>query len=173
MFLYRLNRAAKKADIAFERPTTEREAHIRRFIKVLSDTRLKTTLQAQRFDRLSELEETLKQIEALRQDERHEDRDYQQKNRPMQNLQFVRFNPQPRRAEGRAFMGESSGIDVDAERHAHFTDATPLRYDEKLEVEQSHQALRAETSEPQPSPTTTLSGAELKFSAAVTEDDIF
>ncbi|KAE8985519.1 hypothetical protein PR001_g22862, partial [Phytophthora rubi] len=40
MFLYRLNRAAKKADIAFERPTTEREAHIRRFIKALSDTRL-------------------------------------------------------------------------------------------------------------------------------------
>ncbi|KAE8991068.1 hypothetical protein PR003_g22424 [Phytophthora rubi] len=154
MFLYRLNRAVKKADIAFERPTTEREAHIRRFIKALSDTRLKTTLQGQRFDTLSELEETLKRIEALRQDERHEDRDYQQKKRPAQNLRFGRFNPQPRRTEGRAFLAESGDVDVDAERHAHFTDETPSRYDEDLEVEQSHQAreLRAETYKPQPSP---------------------
>ncbi|KAE9017963.1 hypothetical protein PR001_g14263 [Phytophthora rubi] len=162
MFLYRLNRAAKKADIAFERPTTEREAHIRRFIKAFSDTRLKTTLQGQRFDALSELDETLKRIEALRQDERHEDGDYQQKKRPAQHLQFGRFKPQPRRAEGRAFLAENGG-----------TDETPSRYDEDLEVEQSHQALRAETSEPQPNPTTTSSGTELKFSAAVTEEDIF
>ncbi|KAE8973932.1 hypothetical protein PR001_g26163 [Phytophthora rubi] len=147
MFLYRLNRAARKADIASERPTTEREAHIRRFIKALSDTRLRTTLQGQRFDTLSELEETLKRIEALRQDERHEDRDYQQKKRPAQNLQFGRFKPQPRRAEGRAFLAEGGSADSDAERHAHFSDETPSRYEEEFEVEQSHHALRAETSE--------------------------
>ncbi|KAE9298069.1 hypothetical protein PR003_g23337 [Phytophthora rubi] len=166
MFLCRLNRTAKKADIAFER-------HIRRFIKALSDTRLKTTLQGQRFDALSELEETLKRIEALRQDERHEDRDYQQKKRPAQNLQFGRFKPQPRRTEGRAFLAEGGSADSDAERHAHFTDETPSRCEEEFEVEQSHHALRAETSEPQPNPTTTSSGTEHKLSAAVTEEDIF
>ncbi|KAE9350499.1 hypothetical protein PR003_g5344 [Phytophthora rubi] len=56
MFLYRLNRAAKKANIPFEALATVREAHIRRFINALGDTRLRTTLRGQRFDTLSELE---------------------------------------------------------------------------------------------------------------------
>ncbi|KAE9034198.1 hypothetical protein PR001_g9835 [Phytophthora rubi] len=170
MFLYRLNRAAKKADIAFERPTAEREAHVRRFIGALSDSRLKTTLQGQRFDTLSELEETLKRIEALRQDERHEDRDYQQKKRPPQNLQFGRFKPKPRRAEGRAFIADGAGMDAEGGRQAHFSDEQFPGHEADSEVEQSHQAMRAEAVESQPSSAVTNPlGAESNYSAAVTE----
>ncbi|KAE8967375.1 hypothetical protein PR001_g28123 [Phytophthora rubi] len=174
MFLYRLNRAAKTTDIAFERPTTEGEAHVRRFIKALSDSRLKTTLQGQRFDTLSELEETLKRIEALRQDERHEDRDYQPKKRPTQNLQFGRFKPQPRRGEGRAFMADSTGMDAEAGRQVHFSEEDFPRHEAASEAEQAHQAMRAEAAEPQPSSTAMNSlSTESSYSAAVTDEDIF
>ncbi|GMF36176.1 unnamed protein product [Phytophthora fragariaefolia] len=89
-------------------------------------------------------------------------------------VEFGRFKPQPRRAEGRAFMAESAGTDINVERHVHFTEEAPSRYEEDAETEQSHQALRAETSESQSNPTVTISpGTELDYSTAVTEEDIF
>jgi hypothetical protein len=110
MFLYRLNQAAKKAGIKYEKPTTDRETHIRRFIKSLSDPKLRTTLQGQRFDTMNELERTLKRFEALHQDESREARNHQQKQRPAQNLQFGRFKPPQRRAEGRAYMAGNAEV---------------------------------------------------------------
>ncbi|EGZ10912.1 hypothetical protein PHYSODRAFT_249337 [Phytophthora sojae] len=44
MFFYRLNHAAKQAGVPYLRPTVDREAHIRRFIKASTDSRLRTTL---------------------------------------------------------------------------------------------------------------------------------
>ncbi|KAE8981271.1 hypothetical protein PR003_g25259 [Phytophthora rubi] len=113
MFLYRLNRAARKADIAFDELSTDREAHICRFINTLGDTRLGATLRGQRFDSMSELEETLKHIEGLNQDVRREDQVYQQKMRPAQNMLFDRFSPQQRRADSRVPLTEGFGEGAD------------------------------------------------------------
>ncbi|KAJ8539051.1 hypothetical protein ON010_g12819 [Phytophthora cinnamomi] len=91
----------------------------RRFIKAVGDYRIRTTLQGQKFDTLSELEETLKCIEALQRDER---RDAQQKRSPSQTVQFGRFKPQQRRAEGWAFLADGGNFDSDLRRHVHFKD---------------------------------------------------
>ncbi|KAE9041550.1 hypothetical protein PR001_g4174 [Phytophthora rubi] len=122
MFLYRLNRASKRASIAYEKPTADREAHIRRIIKTLGNSRLRTTLQGQRFDTLSELEETLKRIEALQQDENRDNPDHQQKRRSTQNLQFGRFKPPQRRAEARAFVADGISSSPSQGRYVHFED---------------------------------------------------
>ncbi|POM68697.1 LOW QUALITY PROTEIN: Hypothetical protein PHPALM_15112 [Phytophthora palmivora] len=55
-FFYRLNSAAGKADIRLEK-------HVLRFITKLKDARLKTSLQGQRFRRISDLEYALQQDE--------------------------------------------------------------------------------------------------------------
>ncbi|GMF47136.1 unnamed protein product [Phytophthora fragariaefolia] len=122
MFLYRLNRAAKRASIAYEKPTADREAHILRFIKALENSRLRTTLQGRRFDTLSDLEATLKRIEVLQQDENQDNPNHQQKRRSIQNLQFVIFKlPQPR-AEARAFVTEGALSSPSRRRYVHFED---------------------------------------------------
>ncbi|POM70779.1 Hypothetical protein PHPALM_12734, partial [Phytophthora palmivora] len=55
-FFYRLNSAAGKADIDFRKSSKRLEKHIRRFITKLRDTRLKTSLQGQRFRNIADLE---------------------------------------------------------------------------------------------------------------------
>ncbi|GMF60069.1 unnamed protein product [Phytophthora fragariaefolia] len=47
-FFYRLNAAAVKAGIEFQKSSKHRERHLRRFIKKLKDTQLKTALQGQK-----------------------------------------------------------------------------------------------------------------------------
>ncbi|POM67774.1 Hypothetical protein PHPALM_16162 [Phytophthora palmivora] len=64
-FLYRLNLAAERADMRFRKSERRREQHIRRFIKNLTDVTLKTTLQSQRFRKVSDLEYDLKQQEEV------------------------------------------------------------------------------------------------------------
>ncbi|OWY95840.1 hypothetical protein PHMEG_00034053, partial [Phytophthora megakarya] len=60
-FLYRLNLAAERADVKFRKSERRREQHIKRFIKNLTDMSLKSTLQSQRFYKVSDLEYVLKQ----------------------------------------------------------------------------------------------------------------
>ncbi|KUF84644.1 hypothetical protein AM588_10000733 [Phytophthora nicotianae] len=66
-FLYRLNLAAERADLNFRKSSADRERHIKRFIKKLSDDQLKRTLESQRFRKVSDLEFVLKQQEEVRQ----------------------------------------------------------------------------------------------------------
>ncbi|POM59353.1 hypothetical protein PHPALM_31925 [Phytophthora palmivora] len=61
-FLYRLNLAAERADVRFRKSERRREQHIKRFIKNLT---LKTTLQSQRFRKVSDLEYVLNQHEEV------------------------------------------------------------------------------------------------------------
>ncbi|EGZ18130.1 hypothetical protein PHYSODRAFT_261346 [Phytophthora sojae] len=58
-FFYRLNAAAVKAGIEFQKSSKHRERHLRRFIKKLKDTQLKTALQGQKFKSISEVEHAL------------------------------------------------------------------------------------------------------------------
>ncbi|KAJ8571510.1 hypothetical protein ON010_g5327 [Phytophthora cinnamomi] len=62
-FFYRLNSAAGKAEIDFRKSSKRLEKHIRRFITKLRDTRLKTSLQGQRFRSIADLEYALEQDE--------------------------------------------------------------------------------------------------------------
>ncbi|KAK1932281.1 hypothetical protein P3T76_012275 [Phytophthora citrophthora] len=62
-FFYRLNSAAGKADIDFRKSSKRLEKHVLRFITKLKDARLKTSLQGQRFRRISDLEYALQQDE--------------------------------------------------------------------------------------------------------------
>ncbi|POM72696.1 Hypothetical protein PHPALM_10554 [Phytophthora palmivora] len=64
-FFYRLNSAAGKADIDFRKSSKRLEKHIRRFITKLRDTRLKTSLQGQRFRNIADLEYALEQDEEV------------------------------------------------------------------------------------------------------------
>ncbi|OWY93648.1 hypothetical protein PHMEG_00036881 [Phytophthora megakarya] len=64
-FLYRLNRAAERADVKFRKSERRREQHIKRFIKNLTDMSLRSTLQSQRFYKVSDLEYVLKQQEEV------------------------------------------------------------------------------------------------------------
>ncbi|KAE8980039.1 hypothetical protein PR001_g24381 [Phytophthora rubi] len=173
-FLYRLNRAAKKADIAFDELSTDREAHICRFINTLGDTRLRTTLRGQRFDSLSELEETLKRIEGLNQDVRREDQVYEQKLRPAQNMLLDRCSPQQRRADSRVPLTEGFGGGADTGDHAHFRHEVPYGYDENIEVELTHQAPRTDALETQSRRAVQHSiSAEPCYSTAVNDDENF
>jgi hypothetical protein len=125
MFLYCLNHAAKKVHVPFQKPSVDREA---RFIQALGDTKLKTTLQGQKFETLSELEATLKRVEALR---RKEIRDSQQKRRPAPNVQFGQFKPPQRRVEGRAFVTDAVEVEPSQRRQSQFRDD----YDRGYEAE--------------------------------------
>ncbi|OWZ23266.1 hypothetical protein PHMEG_0001886 [Phytophthora megakarya] len=100
------------AGIRFEKTVSEREAHIRRFIRALSDNRLKSTFQGQACENMVGLERTLKRIEALR---REENQTLQQKKSQVQNLQFGRFKRPQRRAEGRAFLTISTEAEMESE----------------------------------------------------------
>ncbi|OWY90188.1 hypothetical protein PHMEG_00041798 [Phytophthora megakarya] len=64
-FLYRLNLAAERADVKFRKSERRREQHIKRFIKNLTDMSLRSTLQSQRFYKVSDLEYVLKQQEEV------------------------------------------------------------------------------------------------------------
>ncbi|OWZ22124.1 hypothetical protein PHMEG_0003213 [Phytophthora megakarya] len=63
--LYRLNQAAERADVKFMKSERRREQHIKRFIKNLKDMSLRSTLQSQRFYKVSDLEYVLKQQEEV------------------------------------------------------------------------------------------------------------
>ncbi|OWY93155.1 hypothetical protein PHMEG_00037552, partial [Phytophthora megakarya] len=65
VFLYRLNLAAERADVKFRKSERRREQHIKRFIKNLTDISLRSTLQSQRFYKVSDLEYVLKQQEEV------------------------------------------------------------------------------------------------------------
>ncbi|OWY92445.1 LOW QUALITY PROTEIN: hypothetical protein PHMEG_00038563 [Phytophthora megakarya] len=64
-FMYRLNLAAERADVKFRKSEHRREQHIKRFIKNLTDMSLRSTLQSQRFYKVSDLEYVLKQQEEV------------------------------------------------------------------------------------------------------------
>ncbi|OWZ05898.1 hypothetical protein PHMEG_00021925 [Phytophthora megakarya] len=64
-FLYRLKLAAERADVKFRKSERRREQHIKRFIKNLTDMSLRSTLQSQRFYKVSDLEYVLKQQEEV------------------------------------------------------------------------------------------------------------
>ncbi|OWZ15515.1 hypothetical protein PHMEG_00010821 [Phytophthora megakarya] len=103
------------AGIRFEKPVSEREAHIRRFIRALSDKHTKTTVQGQAFEKMVELERTLKRIEVLRQEETQT---MQQKKNPAQNLQFGRFKPPQRRAEGKTSITNSAEVEAESDQYS-------------------------------------------------------
>ncbi|OWZ00178.1 hypothetical protein PHMEG_00028696 [Phytophthora megakarya] len=62
-FLYRPNLAAERADVKFRKSERRRTQHIKSFIKNLTDMSLRSTLQSQRFYKVSDLEYVLKQQE--------------------------------------------------------------------------------------------------------------
>ncbi|ETO63738.1 hypothetical protein F442_18429 [Phytophthora nicotianae P10297] len=113
-FLYRLNLAAERADLNFRKSSADRERHIKRFIKKLSDDQLKRTLESQRFRRVSDLEFVLKQQEEVRQKDEppaRQSRDFRADN-------VVRDHYKPRRQD-RAYVAqgdEDSGYDEVDER---------------------------------------------------------
>ncbi|OWZ06770.1 hypothetical protein PHMEG_00020934 [Phytophthora megakarya] len=64
-FLYRLNLAAERTGVKLRKSERRRQQHIKRFIKNLTDMSLKSTLQSQRFYKVSDLEYVLKQQEEV------------------------------------------------------------------------------------------------------------
>ncbi|KAH7485436.1 uncharacterized protein KRP23_4487 [Phytophthora ramorum] len=109
-FFYRLNSAAGKADIDFRRSTKRLEKHIRRFITKLKETRLKTSLQGQRFKSISDLEYALEQDEEVgTQNERDavtsRNRDFHAGNLPNPG------RPRPKRFE-RAYLTQNADFGV-------------------------------------------------------------
>ncbi|EGZ08369.1 hypothetical protein PHYSODRAFT_340161 [Phytophthora sojae] len=116
-FLYRLNAAAKKADVEYEDSPSDRELHIRRFIKKLADRRLKITLQGQTFKSMKELEKTLKRIEAVQRDDGYETPPPPKtRDAKPSGVRFNRFPP-PRRTQGeRAYLVEN--LDSESEDKA-------------------------------------------------------
>uniref|UniRef100_H3H684 CCHC-type domain-containing protein n=1 Tax=Phytophthora ramorum TaxID=164328 RepID=H3H684_PHYRM len=109
-FFYRLNSAAGKADIDFRKSTKRLEKHIRRFITKLKETRLKTSLQGQRFKSISDLEYALEQDEEVwTQNERDAatstNRDFRAGNLPNPG------RPRPKRFE-RAYLTQNADFGV-------------------------------------------------------------
>uniref|UniRef100_H3H289 Retrotransposon gag domain-containing protein n=1 Tax=Phytophthora ramorum TaxID=164328 RepID=H3H289_PHYRM len=109
-FFYRLNSAAGKADIDFRKSTKRLEKHIRRFITKLKETRLKTSLQGQRFKSISDLEYALEQDEEVwTQNERDaatsRNRDFRAGNLPNPG------RPRPKRFE-RAYLTQNADFGV-------------------------------------------------------------
>ncbi|GMF69957.1 unnamed protein product [Phytophthora fragariaefolia] len=68
-FFYRLNTTAVKAVIEFQKSSKHRERHLRRFIKKLKDTQLKTAVQGQKFKSISEVEHALRRHEDIWREE--------------------------------------------------------------------------------------------------------
>ncbi|GMF49720.1 unnamed protein product [Phytophthora fragariaefolia] len=66
---YRMNAAAVKAGIEFQKSSKHQERHLRRFIKNLKDTQLKTALQGQKFKSISEVEHALRRHEDIWREE--------------------------------------------------------------------------------------------------------
>ncbi|OWZ03614.1 hypothetical protein PHMEG_00024624 [Phytophthora megakarya] len=64
-FLYHLNLVAERADVKFRKSERRREQHIKRFIKNLTNMSLRSTMQSQRFYKVSDLEYVLKHQEAV------------------------------------------------------------------------------------------------------------
>ncbi|POM69689.1 Hypothetical protein PHPALM_14016 [Phytophthora palmivora] len=100
-FLYRLTLAAERAD------------HIKRFIKNLADATLKTTLQSQRFRKVSDLEYVLKQQEEVNPSGVHSGRGAQPRDFRADNV--VRNGPRMNRPN-RAYVAqddEAQGPDTE------------------------------------------------------------
>ncbi|EGZ23671.1 hypothetical protein PHYSODRAFT_482055 [Phytophthora sojae] len=110
-FFYRLNAAAVKAGIEFQKSSKHRERHLRRFIKKLKDTQLKTALQGQKFKSISEVEHALRRHEDIWREEVYDThpprRDFRADNDPQ-----GRFKA---RRPGRAFVVQGSEPDSDSE----------------------------------------------------------
>ncbi|EGZ13889.1 hypothetical protein PHYSODRAFT_335598 [Phytophthora sojae] len=116
-FLYRLNAAAKKADVEYEDSPSDRELHIRRFIKKLADRRLKITLQGQTFKSMKELEKTLKRIEAVQRDDGYETPPPPKtRDAKPSGVRFSRFPPSRRTQGERAYLVEN--LDSESEDKA-------------------------------------------------------
>jgi len=108
-FFYRLNTAAGKADIDFRKSPKRLEKHVRRFITKLRETRLKTSLQGQRFKTIANLEFALEQIEEVwirsNQNPVTPKRDFRAENVPQ-----GRFRQPPKRT-GRAYVTRDEGAE--------------------------------------------------------------
>ncbi|EGZ23178.1 hypothetical protein PHYSODRAFT_247885 [Phytophthora sojae] len=124
-FFYRLNSAAGKAGIDFHKTSKRLGKHIRRFITKLRDTRLKTSLQGQRFGSIADLDYALEQDEDVwsRSDQDAPPprvRDFRADNIPQ-----GRFKP---KRQGRAYVTRGdvsdSESDEDPEIHARFQEIT-------------------------------------------------
>ncbi|GMF63205.1 unnamed protein product [Phytophthora fragariaefolia] len=110
-FSYRLNAAAVKAGIEFQKSSKHRERHLRRFIKKLKDTQLKTALQRQKFKSISEVEHALRHHEDIWREEGYDTppsrRDFRADNDPQGRVKA--------RRPGRAFVAQGSEPDPDSE----------------------------------------------------------
>ncbi|GMF52897.1 unnamed protein product [Phytophthora fragariaefolia] len=110
-FKVMLNAAAVKAGIEFQKSSKHRERHLRRVIKKLKDTQLKTALQGQMFKSLSEVEHALRRHEDIWREVGYETppprRDFRADNDPQ-----GRFKA---RRPGRAFVAQGSEPDSSSE----------------------------------------------------------
>ncbi|GMF51710.1 unnamed protein product [Phytophthora fragariaefolia] len=111
-FFYRLNAAAVKAGIQFQKPSKRRERHLRRFIKKLKDTQLKTALQGQRFKSISDAEHALRRHEDIWREEGYDTPPPKTRDFRADNDHQGRFRP---RRSGRAFVVQDSEPDSDSE----------------------------------------------------------
>ncbi|EGZ17740.1 hypothetical protein PHYSODRAFT_331670 [Phytophthora sojae] len=124
-FFYRLNSAAGKADIDFRKSSKRPEKHIRRFITKLRDTRLKTSLQGQRFRSIADLEYALEQDEDVWSRSDHDAPPPRVRDFRADNIPQGRFKP---KRQGRAYVTRGdvsdSESDEDPEIHARFQEIT-------------------------------------------------
>jgi len=119
-FYYRLNKVADKAGIKFDSSTKQRERHLKVFIKKLTDSRLRTTLQGQRLHRLSDVEYVRKQHEEMNQDD---DTDTPASRRDFRADNVARDLFRPKRS-GRAYtVQEESDPEDEDEKQVRFSDA--------------------------------------------------
>ncbi|KAG3153510.1 hypothetical protein PI126_g10056 [Phytophthora idaei] len=95
-FLYRLNAAAKRADVDYEGSLSAQELHVRRFLKKLKDNDLRSTLQGQTFKSVRDLEKTLKRVEAVQQDDGYTTQPPKARDSKASDVRFNRFPPHRR-----------------------------------------------------------------------------
>ncbi|EGZ20592.1 hypothetical protein PHYSODRAFT_259420 [Phytophthora sojae] len=107
-FFYRLNAAACKANVEFKKSSRTREMHIKRFIRKLTESKLRSSLKSQCLHSIDDLEFILRQYEDDHQDSGRENsasrpRDFRAGN-VHRDRERERFRP---KGPGRAYVVQS------------------------------------------------------------------
>ncbi|EGZ25055.1 hypothetical protein PHYSODRAFT_482570, partial [Phytophthora sojae] len=130
-YFYRLNAGANKANVNFKKSPRTREMHIKRFIRNLSESRLRSSLKSQRIHIIDDLEFILRQHEEDYQDSERESssrpRDFRADNPRRdrdRDRDRERYRPKP---AGRAYIAQSEDESDEEDRHVRFQDEVENR----------------------------------------------
>ncbi|EGZ27096.1 hypothetical protein PHYSODRAFT_472956 [Phytophthora sojae] len=138
-FFYRLNAVACKANVEFKKSSRTREMHIKRFIRKLTESKLRSSLKSQRLHSINDLEFILRQYEDDHQDSGRENsasrpRDFRAGN-VHRDRERERFRP---KGPGRAYVVQSEDESGEEDRHVRFQDEVD---EHRVEVAPKHDSV--------------------------------